>query len=125
MNRKLRNIQGERALLLSVLNRAILDAFNFKRPNLKYISPFIIWSLKNKNYVSRDNQYLSWDARRFLTPANYTFCMICEALGLDYDYVSEKIKYALSKFDHSRLTVKEIFKVEGRSIDLPKILSLR
>ena len=95
------------ALIEAILNLAILDAFNFKRPKppKKFVRPRGS-KKKNKyldfNYVSDDPEYLSWDARTFLKADNKLFSYYCWNIDIDPEFLAEKIEKKLKLFDKSR-----------------------
>lgn len=95
------------SMIKAVLNMAIFDALNFKKP--KKPAPFVRpeGSRKkdkrlNPNYVSTDPEYLSWDARRFLRKSNRLFCYYCSLVDIDPEFLSERIERAKKLIDRNK-----------------------
>lgn len=100
-------VYEDASIVKAILNMAIFDAFNYKKP--KKPAPFVrpVGSKKkNKhldpNYVSTDTQYLAWDARRFLRTNNPLFCFYCGIVDIDPQYLAEKIARKVRAFDRSK-----------------------
>jgi hypothetical protein len=106
-------MDGNKMLVKIILNTAIFDAFSFKKPkppmkpdiHVRYYKKNVP---ENPDYVSRNLEYLSWDARKFMKKDNPLFCYYCGLLGMNAEYLSEKLDKKLYKFDNSDESVEMV-----------------
>lgn len=93
------SVSNYRALIASVLNKAIEDAVKVKNPHKKKYKKSSIKKTLNPHYVLRDNTQLAIEARDFLDRRNALFQAYCFMLSIDPEYLSEKIKKEIKRID--------------------------
>lgn len=88
-----------RALIASILNKAIQDAVSVKNPHKIKYKKASLKKLMNPNYVPRDSAKLAVHARRFINKNNFLFQTYALMLDIDPEYLSEKIRKEIKRVD--------------------------